>query len=71
MKLVDNQEITLPKAEDDLRQLAAELIIANKELAFQNEEKAKRAAELFIANKELVFQNQENRETCGRADYCK
>jgi signal transduction histidine kinase len=32
---------------------AAELIIANKELTFQNEEKEKRAAELIIANKEL------------------
>ncbi|HEY5510414.1 MAG TPA: histidine kinase dimerization/phospho-acceptor domain-containing protein, partial [Prolixibacteraceae bacterium] len=38
---------------------AAELIIANKELTFQNEEKEKRAAELIIANKELVFQNEE------------
>ncbi|MCX6272923.1 MAG: PAS domain S-box protein [Bacteroidetes bacterium] len=36
-----------------------ELIIANKELAFQNEEKEKRAAELIIANKELLFQNEE------------
>ena len=36
-----------------------ELIIANKELVFQNEEKEKRAAELIIANKELVFQNEE------------
>jgi len=36
-----------------------ELIIANKELAFQNEEKAKRAAELIIANKELAFQKEE------------
>ena len=32
---------------------AAELIIANKELVFQNEEKEKRAAELVVANKEL------------------
>ena len=32
------------------KKLAAELIIANKELAFQNEEKEKRAAELIIAN---------------------
>jgi len=40
-------------------QKADELTIANKELAFQNEEKEKRAAELFIANKELIFQNQE------------
>ncbi len=36
-----------------------ELIIANKELAFQNEEKEKRAAELLIANKELAYQNNE------------
>jgi len=35
------------------------LVIANKELIFQNEEKEKRAAELVIANKELVFQNEE------------
>ena len=35
------------------------LIIANKELAFQNKEKEKRAAELIIANKELVYQNKE------------
>ena len=33
--------------------------IANKELAFQNEEKEKRAAELILANKELAFQNEE------------
>jgi PAS domain S-box-containing protein len=38
---------------------ANELRIANKELAFQNDEKEKRAAELFIANKELAFQNDE------------
>jgi PAS domain S-box-containing protein len=38
---------------------ATELIIANKELVFQNEEKEKRAAELVIANKELAFQNTE------------
>ena len=36
-----------------------ELIIANKEIAFQQQEKEDRAAELIIANKELVFQNQE------------
>ena len=46
-------------------QKADELIIANKELAFQNEEKEKRADELIIANKELVFQNEEKRK---RAD---
>ena len=38
---------------------AKDLRIANKELAFQNEEKEKRAAELVIANKELAFQNEE------------
>ncbi len=38
---------------------AAELVIANKELLFQNEEKEKRAAELVVANKELSFQNEE------------
>ena len=38
---------------------ATELRVANKELAFQNDEKEKRAAELIIANKELVFQNKE------------
>ena len=32
--------------------------MANKELAFQNEEKEKRAAELDIANKELAHQNE-------------
>ena len=42
-----------------VKQRAEELIIANKELAFQNEEKEKRAAELIIANKELTFQNEE------------
>ena len=42
-----------------VKQRAAELIIANKELAFQNEEKDKRAAELIIANTELAFQNEE------------
>jgi PAS domain S-box-containing protein len=38
---------------------AIELRMANKELAFQNNEKEKRAAELIIANKELAFQNDE------------
>ncbi|MFZ4520943.1 MAG: ATP-binding protein [Bacteroidales bacterium] len=38
---------------------AIDLQIANKELAFQNDEKEKRAQELIIANKELAFQNNE------------
>jgi len=36
-----------------------ELIIANRQIAFQHQEKENRAAELIIANKELVFQNEE------------
>ena len=40
-------------------QAQAELVVANRELALQNEEKEKRAAELVVANKELVFQNEE------------
>ena len=39
--------------------LAAELAIANKELAFQNQEKDKRTAELLIVNNELAFQIKE------------
>ncbi|RYD75319.1 MAG: GHKL domain-containing protein, partial [Sphingobacteriales bacterium] len=39
-----------------------ELIIANKELAYQNNEKEKRAAELLIANEELAFQNMEKEQ---------
>ncbi|MBC6111303.1 ATP-binding protein [Pedobacter fastidiosus] len=37
------------------------LIIANKEIAFQNEEKENRAAELNIANKELLYQTSEKK----------
>lgn len=39
-----------------------ELLIANKELAFQNIERKNRAAELLIANKELAFQNDEKEQ---------
>jgi PAS domain S-box-containing protein len=46
-------------ARDVTDQKADELIIANKELAFQDKEKGKRADELVIANKELLFQNEE------------
>jgi len=41
------------------KQTSDELILANKELAFQNIEKENRAAELVIANKELAFQSEE------------
>ncbi|AMR30099.1 hypothetical protein A0256_01040 [Mucilaginibacter sp. PAMC 26640] len=47
------------EAEEYLIQRTAELGIANKELAFQNNEKGNRAAELVIANTELAFQNNE------------
>lgn len=50
----------------EIAQRAADLIIANKELLFQNEEKAKRVAELVLANiekakrvAELVIANEE------------
>jgi HD-GYP domain-containing protein (c-di-GMP phosphodiesterase class II) len=59
-------DATMPKHPSDLhnqneekKKRAAELAIANKELAFQNNEKEKRAVELTIANKELAFQNKE------------
>jgi light-regulated signal transduction histidine kinase (bacteriophytochrome) len=42
-----------------IKKRAAKLDIANKELAFQKEEKEKHAAKLEIANKELAFQNEE------------
>ncbi|MEO7215163.1 ATP-binding protein [Mucilaginibacter sp.] len=38
---------------------ADELFIANREIAFQQQEKEDRAAELIIANKELLFQNEQ------------
>src|SRR5665648_369260 len=42
-----------------VQQKTAKLIIANKELAIQNDEKDKRAAELVLANRELAFQTGE------------
>lgn len=43
----------------DQKKRATELVIADKELAFQSGEKADRAAELIIADKELAFQSEE------------
>ncbi len=51
--------ISRKQLEEALKASAAELLIANKELVFQNDEKEKRAAELLIANKELAFQSAE------------
>ena len=56
---IDLQERTNESLVTESKKRASELIIANKELAFQNEEKEKRAAELIIANKELIHQNEE------------
>jgi PAS domain S-box-containing protein len=60
---------TPEKSEPEFLRQKAEELLKNKseakimelveELAFQNQEKAKRADELIIANKELVFQNEE------------
>ncbi len=44
------------------------MIIANKELAFQNDEKEKRAAELIIANKELAFQSEEKEKRAAEKE---
>jgi signal transduction histidine kinase len=60
-KKKQSDELAIANNEHDIRdkELAAELIIANKKLIYQNEEKEKRAAELVIADKELVFQHKE------------
>ena len=57
------RDITKRKQMDEEKaKRAAELVIANKERAFQDEEKEKRAAELVVANKELAFQNVQKEE---------
>ena len=55
-QVTEQLEMRLKESEDKEKR-AAELIIANKELAFQNEEKAALAAELIIANEELSAAN--------------
>jgi signal transduction histidine kinase len=52
-----SKKISIPDHEEQNNR--AELIIANKELAYQILEREKRAAELVIANTELAFQNNE------------
>ncbi len=52
-------EMMLDEMSERATGMAAELIIANEELAFQNQEKSKRADELVIANEELAYQNEE------------
>jgi two-component system sensor histidine kinase EvgS len=51
--------------EEKVEERTTALSIANKELAFQNEEKEKRAAELIIANKELHFQFKEKEKSAA------
>ncbi len=51
-------EDNLKKNEEEEKR-TAELLAANKKLAYQNEEKADRASELDIANKELAYQQEE------------
>ena len=62
-KRVKLDEIVVVK--EKKAEFADALIIANKELAFQNVEKGKRAKELIIANRELASQNSEKEK---RAD---
>ncbi len=58
--------INLPTPEQKIASLivenlkiASQLLSANRELAFENDEKGKRASELLIANRELAYQNDE------------
>lgn len=56
-ELASNQEIPIYSKNNE--QYVAELIIAKKELLFQNVEKQKRDDELLAANAELLYQNTE------------
>jgi signal transduction histidine kinase len=52
-------ELVITKLAAELVIAAAQLVVANKELKFQGDEKEKRSGELVIANAELAFQNEE------------
>jgi PAS domain S-box-containing protein len=56
---IESLKVIFDKNIKESRRVEQELILALKEIAFQNEEKGKRAAELIIANLELAFQNEE------------
>lgn len=58
----ENSKPSYADLENQKEKRAIELIVANKELTFQNREKEKRADELIMANKELAFQNKEKRK---------
>ena len=60
--LKDTEERNEKKITDEkLKIQSAELIIANRELIFQNQEKEKRAADLIIVSDSLKFQKEELR----------
>ena len=59
VKLSETRLLGFSKDITERKQAEEALIVANKELVYQNLEKEKRADELLIANKELAFQNQE------------
>ena len=59
VKLSETRLLGFSKDITERKQAEEALIVANKELIYQNLEKEKRADELLIANKELAFQNQE------------
>ncbi len=60
IKKIENELIFLKNnLELLIKKRAADLVIANKELAYQSGEKSDRAAELVIANKELAYQSGE------------
>lgn len=48
-----------PSRDEESERSAADLKVANAELAFQNREKEKRASELLLANYRLAFENEE------------
>ena len=60
-QVTEQLEMRLKESEEKADR-AAELVIANKELAFQNKEKTILATKLAIANKELIIANKTQRE---------
>jgi len=60
-----NLHAVLVKQDEDRVTLAQKLILANKELAFQNDEKEMRASELALANAELELQNTTKEQLAG------
>ncbi len=57
--IIQKDEVEIAKLNKKLEQKIKELLLTNKELAFESKEREKRAAELVIANKELAFESNE------------